>query len=726
MSGQFIYKSLAVEQWALVVFMPDESLETFMTNIFLLNTITISMILFSFAIIFIAIRRFFNTGKIKTKLDIPLIIDRRKIMVFTSVLITSLYLGYWLGLALHFSGEFLINFELLFSGGAVLICLFWGYLEYKKYYHNSIQARKSPINSNRGAFRMITMYVLSSTLVIAYLHSVALIPVAGLNWYYSQKVYPARLVQEHNELHKSALTRYPNSIRRFGMEPLEFMPVSVEWRTKLQLAKKNKPYLQPNDVSRYSKLVYTSEMSDWAERFLINKKLWPFEKKEYSTDAKNSNNTKNSNESKLIYNNFSLGYSVGMLLLYILLCIGWVKFNREILSLRLYGPPKYLRHLSLCIFKNNFEKTFKPCKKLQIDRLNIPEAENDFSLLLNQWSSEPTRVPDEYAQLFKLHSFSSKLSGIDISLPGLKILVSREENKLKVQLWGFESSFESEEKEKYLLNLINHYKSLQYAGELSRLILHEDFQLIKHQFLKESQIHSAEKECVQLVNAEYHAWADCFKDFNVLIPQEVKKSINLDFIQQEIATCDWLSFLNDELELTDKKADTSFDIRRWINLKESQKTCSEWDALSYILTKVEALYRFKWESCSEKEKLALYYLVTSKRINPANLQMLEQLALRGLIIVKLGRIHIVNRSFAQFVKNAEDQDTIKRLIEVGSLGHWHDYRMPITLLIIFVIVGIALTSGNSLYMIVASVMGVLGTIGSLTNSANLIRNNLRN
>jgi hypothetical protein len=99
--------------------------------------------------------------------------------------------------------------------------------------------------------------------------------------------------------------------------------------------------------------------------------------------------------------------------------------------------------------------------------------------------------------------------------------------------------------------------------------------------------------------------------------------------------------------------------------------------------------------------------------------------LNGLVKIKCGRIHIVNKSFAYFVRYAEDEETLQQLVEVGNIGRWQDYRLPVTLLILMVIGTIALTSGNSLYMIVASAMGVLGTIGSLTNSANLIRNNLQ-
>ena len=84
----------------------------------------------------------------------------------------------------------------------------------------------------------------------------------------------------------------------------------------------------------------------------------------------------------------------------------------------------------------------------------------------------------------------------------------------------------------------------------------------------------------------------------------------------------------------------------------------------------------------------------------------------------------VNNSFAYFVRHAEDPQTLKDLVESADAGPWRDYRLPVTLLILIGLVAIALTSGNSLYVIVASLLGLLGTLGTLTNSARLIQENL--
>jgi hypothetical protein len=165
--------------------------------------------------------------------------------------------------------------------------------------------------------------------------------------------------------------------------------------------------------------------------------------------------------------------------------------------------------------------------------------------------------------------------------------------------------------------------------------------------------------------------------------------------------------------------------RRWLLLDDIDKSGREWASINSILLKAGALFRHKWETCSSAEKLALFYLARNKRINAANAQLLEQLALQGLIRIDHDRIKILNNSFAYFARHAEDTATLKELVEIGEVGAWKEYRLPVTVVILLVLGGIALTSGSSIYLIVASLLGLLGTIGSLTSSAQMIRENLR-
>ncbi|MDC0602363.1 hypothetical protein OAP14_04955, partial [Aliiglaciecola sp.] len=152
---------------------------------------------------------------------------------------------------------------------------------------------------------------------------------------------------------------------------------------------------------------------------------------------------------------------------------------------------------------------------------------------------------------------------------------------------------------------------------------------------------------------------------------------------------------------------------------------SRWTTINYILLNAEALYRFKWESCSSAEKLALLNLAKSQKLNPANTQMIEHLALNGLITVRKGSLDLVNRSFAHFVLHAETADMLNQLVAHGEAGIWKNYKLPLGIMILLIIGGIALTSGESIYIIAASMAGVLGTIASVTNSANLLRGQIK-
>jgi hypothetical protein len=114
----------------------------------------------------------------------------------------------------------------------------------------------------------------------------------------------------------------------------------------------------------------------------------------------------------------------------------------------------------------------------------------------------------------------------------------------------------------------------------------------------------------------------------------------------------------------------------------------------------------------------LYNLAKQHRLNPSNTEMIEHLAINGMIKVRSDHLAIVNKSFAHFVLHAE---TLSRLVQEGEAGVWKSYRLPLGLLIVLVIAGVALTSGQSIFIIAASLAGVLGTIGSLTNSTSMLK-----
>lgn len=105
--------------------------------------------------------------------------------------------------------------------------------------------------------------------------------------------------------------------------------------------------------------------------------------------------------------------------------------------------------------------------------------------------------------------------------------------------------------------------------------------------------------------------------------------------------------------------------------------------------------------------------------------MIEHLTLNGLITVRKGNLDLINKSVTHFVLHAETNDMLNQLVEQGEAGIWKNYKLPLGVMILLIIGGIALTSGESIYIIAASMAGVLGTIASVTNSANLLRGQMK-
>lgn len=710
-AGQFGLQKLVIDQWVLVIFIPDESLNTYMTNIFMFNTISISTCLLGIFLVLWLLHRLNATYKIKNWLDIPLTIDLRKVMVFNSVFISTIFIGYWLGQVLDRASNhsqfqlFDLHSSFLLSGVFAILCLLWGFREYRQFYVNSRQAQKRPINIANGAKVLVLLHLFIGGLCYSYLDSVGMTSASGLKWYYEKNVYPARLNNEYIELNKIALSRYPNTITQHKTNALDLLPISPEWRERLS-TEKRKAYISPADVKSYSHLISTGNAQSWFNRYLFK-----------ST----TNTSKLKRLQAVTFSSIALP-----MLIFILLCFVWVRFNRRILSVRLYGSPQYLRHLYQ--MAKTPSSQFKPSENLVMNLVEEPEGGHNLAMLLQLYNCDSEQLPKEFATLFNASPLFKELAKeqretkTDL-LPNMKISMQTLKSANHIKLWDIEISLQQVKHRAVLLRILNHCKSLLLSGHLKSLTLFGGFHSLQRLCIKDSMLTQDLLPVRQMDAGEYFAWAECLMDFSVEIPNQLTQQLDVNFIQNEIKAFPMLAFM--QKDLGDIQHQNPYDFARWLDLKEWQKSHQEWASINYILLKAEALYRFKWESCSSAEKLTLYHLALNKRINPANVQMYEHLALNGLIVVKRGRIRIVNQSFAYFVRYAEDKETLKKLISRGDVGKWQEYRLPITLSILAIIGGIALTSGNSLYMIVASAMGVLGTIGSLTNSANLIRSNLQ-
>jgi len=293
---------------------------------------------------------------------------------------------------------------------------------------------------------------------------------------------------------------------------------------------------------------------------------------------------------------------------------------------------------------------------------------------------------------------------------------------LEVWLSDLDTCLSRAELRKSLLRLIRRLKTLCLAGDLAELRISLGFHSYEALLLKAHNIEPAREPMGEV---EFAGWAETLLDFTVELPGDLMAELDPGFVFEECRGSRLLRRLPQDL--LDQQPVPTVSWRqqhRWLSLRDVDKTEPEWASINCILLKAGALFRQKWETCSSAEKLALYFLARKKRINAANAQLLEQLALQGLIRVDHGSIRILNNSFAYFARHAEDTPTLMHLVEVGEVGSWQQYRLPVTLVILLLLGGIAFTSGSSLYMIAATLLGLLGTLGSLTSSAHMIRQNL--
>ena len=251
----------------------------------------------------------------------------------------------------------------------------------------------------------------------------------------------------------------------------------------------------------------------------------------------------------------------------------------------------------------------------------------------------------------------------------MKVKIQQSYDLQSLELWGLESCLSRAGQRALLLQLIQELKSLCAAGKIGDLKIYLGFQTLERMLLKSNALVASGSDDGGPSSREYAAWAECLVDFRVELPDELVVTADKGLIDWESRYFPLLEELtNDIREKAQSGTGKPANERRWFNLRDWQKTPAEWAAINAILLTAGAMYRSKWEACSNAEKLALYHLALHKRINPSNTEMLEQLALEGLIIVHRGRIRIVNNSFAYFVRHAEDAETLKELVEIGEAG----------------------------------------------------------
>ena len=142
---------------------------------------------------------------------------------------------------------------------------------------------------------------------------------------------------------------------------------------------------------------------------------------------------------------------------------------------------------------------------------------------------------------------------------------------------------------------------------------------------------------------------------------------------------------------------------------------SQAQIIEHILDEAEAYYRKIWSLCSEEEKLVLIQLAEEGLVNPRHFDVLRRLRRRRLVRTD-GHIRLLNCSFEQFVREAEDPTIVTAWESpTGGAGSAR-VRVPLLVLATVATVLLLFTQQqlfDTMTGVMAAVLGATGALGSL-------------
>ena len=768
--GKFLSADLPVSEWATVVFIPDASTKSLMTNAFLANAGGMLALLLVIAVLLHLWLRFSQRATRAIDGERQPAIAFSGMLEFAAILIASTYAAFRLGAILEDYGAVPYATALCVPV-AVAAVLLWVRRQLQRFRRASAQEIQ-PRERGMAAAPLLSL-LLAAVAVWAYLSYVGDEPRAALDRYYAH-LFEARLNQERDEYHDIALTRFPNTIREHGADPLTLLPLNSDWRSALSAGCFRLPdggirgrhkHVTPDDIGTFSQYSASTNAFDWVLRHLLGIATTPITN---SCGARLESGTEPgvTTYSEVAYEAATLGpgttapgtarhgatlslarFTVVVVAVFLLLCAVWYRAHGFVVTARLTGSTGLLEHLRYILSRNRPAPAYAPREDLVLDVQRRHYAGENLAALVHRQKRHDapesterdeaegichagvTLLLEECPWLWEREGFPENLRGLHIAFERSEHASTLDSagddgNKsIEVHLSKLDSCLGRATSRAELLRFVKVLRGLCEGGRLAALRISLDFHSYESLLLK---AHSTQSDRDALTAAESADWAATFVDFSVDLPEQLIAEIDTEFLVHECGGSNLLTGLIDEVSAGRRSPPAQEHRRtRWLSLQDGSKTAREWATINYILLKAGALFRHKWESCSGAEKLAIFQLARRRRINMANGQLLEQLALQGLIRIDGNRVRIVNNSLAYFARHAEDTEALRELVEIGESGVWQQYRLPITLVILLLLAGIALTSGSSLYLVAASLLGLLGTIGSLTSSAQLIRENLR-
>ena len=696
-SGKFFAKPSIVENWAVVVFYPNDSLNALMTNQFIFTVMSFSVVL-----LLLSLFSYFSpwafsskkpnlSGALKTMImwTFPRQVQgkyHKKLLMRLSVYIAIMYLFMFILVQTFLGGHenSLLARWLVFIV-ALLVVVFLFFIIQRKYQ----KQHDSPKNRiNIKDFKLWLLPISLIVLCVWFYFNRAFIPLLTLESYYHKHAC-SHLNIEKKEQADMALVLFPNSITKYGHSPNELLKIDGETETETET--------ETNITDNCASSVFPEQLPHLSNLEGV-KFYWQWVN-EYVFTYRDETAIKGLGFTNSVEVDGWLLFRYSLLTLTIL--IAWYYLSRKVLIERMYLKHNFAKHIErLCEAARC--KAESPYSGLII---GVEHKSKGECIALGG-------IPRFYcvAQTSqKLSTFYMKYQALEQACGGLypadqselvaNVKINISTDGKKVCLSDVESALDTSDGRKVLLSMIVKLKTLVKLGELNSLRLNVGVHALKK---IESKSAFVDKD---VTSQEYINWSECLKDFSVNLAKSLSKEIDETAVSNEVAP---------------------FPQYKYIETKVKGKTSRDkFTSHYFVLMHLEAFYRYKWELCTHAEKLALFNIANGHQLNPKNSKVIQNLATYGLIRVQDDELFIVNESFKLFVLNAESEEELNKLVTIGEQGVWKQYRIPFTLVIIIGIGLIALTSGESFGIIISSLAGLAVAITTLTNSANLLKSQFR-
>lgn len=158
------------------------------------------------------------------------------------------------------------------------------------------------------------------------------------------------------------------------------------------------------------------------------------------------------------------------------------------------------------------------------------------------------------------------------------------------------------------------------------------------------------------------------------------------------------------------------DIANWAKgLKRSEPRA----IVDYLRSQLIEHYQLAWSISSQAERLLLYRYAHDQFVNVGEAYALKSLVRRGLVVLDPVP-RLMNESFAQFIRHAEEPKTLQRWEDKAEHGAWQKMRYPLMIALPFalgVVAVVAIRSGESVAALVPFVISVGPALVNFFNSS---------